>query len=157
MMTKELIRRGQDAPRYDIELKPLPDNYQDGPLFIDASSRGNKTRFINHSCEPNCIFEKWQREGLPIIKVVALQDIDAGTELTVDYHWGPEFECFCNSSKCRYNSERGERVEGGSKASGKRRRGAGPPEVQRQKRSAREGDRIQAMEWSQKDFSSQGP
>ena len=89
--------------------------------------------------------------------MVALQDINAGTEITVDCHWGPEFECFCNSSKCRYNSERGESVEGGSKASGKRRRGAGPPEVQRQKRSAREGDRIQAMEWSQKDFSSQGP
>ena len=34
-----------------------------------------------------CNFEKWQREGLPIIKVVVLQDIDAGTELTVDYHW----------------------------------------------------------------------
>jgi hypothetical protein len=157
MMTKELNRRDQDAPRYDIELKPLPDNYQDGPLFIDASSRGNKTRFINHSCEPNCIFEKWQREGLPIIKVVALQDIDAGTELTVDYHWGQEFECFCNSSKCRYNSEGGERVEGGSKSSGQGKRGAGPPQGQKQKKRARQGDRIKAMDWSQKDFASQGP
>ena len=93
-----------------------------------------------------CNFEKWQREGLPIIKVVALQDIDACTELTVDYHWGPEFECFCNSEKCRYNSKRGERVEGGSKSSGKGQRGAGPPEVQRQKKCAREGDRIKAMD-----------
>ena len=157
MMTKELNRRDQDAPRYDIELKPLPDNYQDGPLFIDASSRGNKTRFINHSCEPNCIFEKWQREGLPIIKVVALQDINAGTEITVDCHWGPEFECFCNSSKCRYNSEGRERVEGGTMSSGQGKRGAGPPEGQKQKKRTREGDRIKAMDWSQKDFASQGP
>ena len=147
MMTKELIRRGQDASRYDIELKPLPDNYQDGPLFIDASSRGNKTRFINHSCEPNCMFEKWQREGLPIIKVVAKQDIAAGTELTVDYHW-EEFACLCNSSKCRYNRERGKSGEAGSKAAGKR--AADPAEGPRQKR-----DRVQAMEWSQKDMASQ--
>ena len=35
-----------------------------------------------------------RHSGLPIIKVVALQDINAGTSFTVDYHWGPDFECF---------------------------------------------------------------
>ena len=68
---------------------------------------------------------KWQREGLPIIKVVAKQDIAAGTELTVDYHW-EEFACLCNSSKCRYNRERGKSGEAGSKAAGKRAADPGP-------------------------------
>ena len=86
-----------------------------------------------------------------------MQDIDAGTELTVDYHWGQEFECFCNSSKCRYHSEGGERVEGGSMSSGQGKRDAGPTEGQKQKKRTREGDRIKAMDWSQKDFASQGP
>ena len=55
-MEQVLRRRGTDAPRYDIELKPLPNTYRDGPLFIDAYSTGNKSRFINHSCDANCRF-----------------------------------------------------------------------------------------------------
>lgn len=26
---------------------------------IDPTSRGNMARFMNHSCEPNCVTEKW--------------------------------------------------------------------------------------------------
>ena len=105
---------------------------------------------MNHHCDANCRFQKWQREGLPIIKVVAMQDIAAGTELTVDYHWGPEFACFCNSSKCRYKRELGKSGQAGSKAAGKRRRDAGTPEVDRQKKSEKKG-----YQWSQMDFASQ--
>ena len=55
-------------------------------MFIDAYAYGNKSRYINHACDPNCAFEKWQRDGLPIIKVMALQDMCAGTELTAQFN-----------------------------------------------------------------------
>ena len=31
----------------------------DGGEFIDASMRGNLARYINHSCNPNCLTQKW--------------------------------------------------------------------------------------------------
>ena len=89
-------------------------------MFIDAYAHGNKSRYINHACDPNCALEKWQREGLPIIKVMALEDMCAGTELTVSYNWGPEFQCHCGSKKCRYKREEPEHDEGS--ASGKERK-----------------------------------
>lgn len=119
-LESDLLSRGNEAMRYDIELKPLPDGFKGGPMFIDAYAHGNKSRYINHACDPNCALEKWQREGLPIIKVMALQDMCAGTELTVSYNWGPEFQCHCGSKKCRYKREEPEHDEGS--ASGKERK-----------------------------------
>jgi hypothetical protein len=26
---------------------------------IDATFKGNSSRFLNHSCDPNCVLEKW--------------------------------------------------------------------------------------------------
>lgn len=31
----------------------------DGNEFIDAQKKGNLARFINHSCRPNCVTQKW--------------------------------------------------------------------------------------------------
>ncbi len=31
----------------------------DTGLLIDARYKGNHARFINHSCDPNCILHKW--------------------------------------------------------------------------------------------------
>ena len=43
------------------------------------------TRFINHSCDPNCTAEKWQVGGELCIAITARQHISANEELTYDY------------------------------------------------------------------------
>jgi hypothetical protein len=32
-------------------------------LVIDATTDGNKARFLNHSCQPSCSLEKWMVHG----------------------------------------------------------------------------------------------
>lgn len=73
--------------------------------IIDAHSMGNSTRFINHSCEPNCIIEKWVVNAYPCLAIFANRDIDAGDDLTYDYKFvsyngDSREECLCCSSKC---------------------------------------------------------
>ena len=46
----------------------------DNNRMIDAGPKGNVARFMNHSCDPNCITQKWSvggdtRVGLFAIKV----------------------------------------------------------------------------------------
>ena len=147
-LQSDLLSRGHEAMRYDIELKPLPDGFKGGPMVIDAFAHGNKSRYINHACEPNCALEKWQREGLPIIKVMALQDLCAGTELTVSYNWGPEFQCHCGSKKCRYKRLEPQCEEGGASGQGRKNTNGDDEDGSRPKRR-----RIERMEstdlWSQ--------
>ncbi|MEK6246698.1 MAG: SET domain-containing protein-lysine N-methyltransferase [Planctomycetales bacterium] len=66
-------------------------------------------RFLNHCCEPNCELE-WsdlladsQVSSQHRVFVIALQDIQAGEELTIDYHWPAEaaIPCYCESPNCR--------------------------------------------------------
>src|SRR5687767_3203682 len=74
---------------------------------IDAAIGGNISRFINHSCDPNCV--AWI-EGQHIW-IDALRDIRAGEELAYDYEYDflPEYTvedlefygCKCGSRKCR--------------------------------------------------------
>ncbi len=74
---------------------------------IDALHGGNSSRWINHSCEPNC--EADEVDGRVFIK--ALQDLHPGEELFYDYglvideRYTPklkkEFACYCGSPQCR--------------------------------------------------------
>ena len=52
---------------------------------IDPTTKGNLARFINHSCDPNCISEKWHVLGETAIGIFARRDIAAGEELSFDY------------------------------------------------------------------------
>ncbi len=73
-------------------------------LYIDASNFGNKSRFINHSCLPNCQFETWYVDNKPRLIVVATFAIDQGTHLTVSYMdstWN--IPCFCGECDGNYN------------------------------------------------------
>jgi len=79
---------------------------EDGRV-IDALYGGNSSRWINHSCEPNC--ETDESNGRVFIK--ALQDLSPGEELfydyglTIDERYTPklkkEFACYCGSPFCR--------------------------------------------------------
>lgn len=52
---------------------------------IDAARYGNKTRFINHSCNPNVVAKVVLVNMVHRIGFWALQDIKAGQELFFDY------------------------------------------------------------------------
>jgi SET domain-containing protein len=80
----------------------------DDGRVIDAGVRGNAARWINHSCEPNCVpFE--DEDGRVFIE--AKRKIRRGEELSYDYRLTVEgrlskreraqYACRCGSAKCR--------------------------------------------------------
>jgi len=70
---------------------------------VDASKCGNASRFINHSCEPNCELQRWRVGDEIRIGIFAIHDIQKNEELTYDYQLSAvqSFECRCGSNKCR--------------------------------------------------------
>ncbi|XP_004298060.1 PREDICTED: histone-lysine N-methyltransferase ASHR3-like [Fragaria vesca subsp. vesca] len=71
---------------------------------IDATFKGNPSRFLNHSCDPNCVLEKWEVEGETRVGVFAARSIEVGEALTYDYRFvqfGPEVKCYCGASNCQ--------------------------------------------------------
>lgn len=72
---------------------------------IDATTRGNISRFINHSCDPNAETQKWTVNGELRIGFFSTRHIDAGEELTFDYQfqrYGKEAQkCYCEAATCR--------------------------------------------------------
>ena len=79
----------------------------DEDRVIDARVGGNSSRWINHSCDPNC--EADDRNGRIFIR--ALRDIRSGEELHYDYgliideRYTPrlkaEYPCWCGNAGCR--------------------------------------------------------
>ncbi|CAN6482486.1 unnamed protein product [Victoria cruziana] len=73
-------------------------------FIIDATFKGNASRFLNHSCDPNCKLEKWQVDGETRVGVFASKGIEVGVPLTYDYrfvHFGHYIECCCGASNCQ--------------------------------------------------------
>jgi histone-lysine N-methyltransferase SUV39H len=108
----------------------LPDGRElshDDCYVVDGQYMGGPTRFINHSCEPNCrqYTVSYDKNNLLLYNLAffAYTDIPAGTELTFDYMDQDELEiedailqretnmsdpakkdwirCNCGSVKCR--------------------------------------------------------
>ena len=79
----------------------------DDGRVIDAKVGGNSSRWINHSCQPNC--EADEESGRVFIK--ALRNILAGEELFYDYgliidakytkKLKAEYPCWCGAKSCR--------------------------------------------------------
>lgn len=91
-----------------------PDNFHtfffslESGKIIDGGRIGNKARWINHSCEPNC--EAREEEGR--VFIYALRDIEEGEELNYDYALVLDvrhtpaikkaYECRCGTKTCRH-------------------------------------------------------
>ncbi len=102
---EEAVRRHQDRP--GDESHTMFFELADGGV-IDGWVGGNSSRWINHSCDPNCT----AREERGRIVVRARREIPAGEELTFDYRLGREdddedpdgdavYACACGSARCR--------------------------------------------------------
>jgi SET domain-containing protein len=79
----------------------------DDDTVVDAAVGGNEARFINHSCEPNCVavIERGR------VWIEALHNIQPGRELVYDYQyersgryrasWRALYACHCGAPSCR--------------------------------------------------------
>lgn len=92
----------EDSVPYHTLLFTIEDD-----LVVDGGVRGNLSRYINHSCDPNCTSVIEDRR----IYIDSLRDIQPGEEITFDYqmiiqgrHTAAEkrrFPCRCGASNCR--------------------------------------------------------
>uniref|UniRef100_A0A8C5HVB7 Nuclear receptor binding SET domain protein 2 n=1 Tax=Gouania willdenowi TaxID=441366 RepID=A0A8C5HVB7_GOUWI len=76
----------------------------DKDRIIDAGPKGNYSRFMNHSCQPNCETQKWTVNGDTRVGLFAVCDISAGTELTFNYNLdclgNEKTACRCGAPNC---------------------------------------------------------
>lgn len=105
----------------------IADFTKDTCYVVDGQHMGGPTRFINHSCEPNCrqftVSSNKHDYRVYDLAFFAMEDIPAGTELTFDYQDKDEQEewdaiqqreealrdprnagrqrCNCGATKCR--------------------------------------------------------
>ena len=75
---------------------------------IDGSDGGNDTRFINHSCHPNCVaVEAYDEADELVVEIRAKRRIQVGEELYLDYALVvddavlPDYVCLCGERVCR--------------------------------------------------------
>jgi len=76
----------------------------DEDSIVDATMTGNLARFMNHSCDPNCIAKIIEEEGKKKIVIYSCRDISQGEEITYDYKFPLEEDkipCRCGTAKCR--------------------------------------------------------
>lgn len=67
---------------------------------LDGSRGGNGTHYINHSCAPNAFMQILYDH----ILFIALRDIKAGEEITIDYETTlhpDDKRCICGAAVCR--------------------------------------------------------
>lgn len=76
----------------------------DNDVIVDATRKGSLARFVNHSCDPNCVSRIISHAGSKKVVLYAKRDIAAGEELSYDYKFPIEdhkIPCHCGVATCR--------------------------------------------------------
>ena len=90
LFTQKPFSRGQLVVEYTGKLLPSEEAYRRGGKYlfevnskwiVDGKGRENISRYINHSCRPNC---EPRTRGMRIL-IYARRSIKPGEELTYDY------------------------------------------------------------------------
>lgn len=95
-ITGDLITDDSRDPNYTFEM--------DEETQLDPHE---PFRFLNHCCEPNCEFDSFEVTGpdggFAPLYLIALRNIRAGEELTIDYNWPANhaIPCHCSAAACR--------------------------------------------------------
>ena len=112
---KRLKSLGITDPCYIVTYKEHMPNGRILMTNIDATTRGNITRFVNHSCLPNTVMLPVRIDSiLPRLCLFACKDVGVGDELCFSYFGksGAEVaaapggvslggkQCLCNSKNC---------------------------------------------------------
>jgi hypothetical protein len=100
------VHRRMEAQRYNTpQDKDFYIMELDNGVFVDGKVKGSTSRYINHSCDPNCELQRWVVKGYPRIGIFAIRDICAGEPLSYDYQFDTNeaeaFKCYCGTDKCR--------------------------------------------------------
>ena len=77
----------------------------DDDRVLDATMSGNMARYINHSCDPNCVTEVVEVDRDLHIIIFANRRIGRGEELSYDYKFDYEDDnrlpCMCGAQNCK--------------------------------------------------------
>ena len=83
--------------------------------YIDAREKGGLSRFINHSCDPNCQLQRTNVAGDMRIAIVAIKPVLKGDFLCYDYQFdtkhASKFKCACGAPRCRGTMKGGKEYE----------------------------------------------
>ncbi|KAE9058559.1 hypothetical protein PF007_g31257 [Phytophthora fragariae] len=106
--TGEIIR-SSTYRRREMELNGVTNYYGmaiNNNEVIDARAFGGIARFANHSCQPNCVVERWDVNGEICCGFFAKTLIENNEEITIDYGGGNTTatrrkKCMCKKAGCR--------------------------------------------------------
>jgi len=107
----EIIDAKTKKERLDVWAREHPNDpnfyimHLESGWYIDARVKGSLSRFINHSCEPNCKLAPLNVAGHTRVSIVSTRNIAPGEFLSYDYQFdtkdSDKFVCRCGSSQCR--------------------------------------------------------
>ena len=119
----------------------------DANRMIDAGPKGNNARFVNHSCDPNCMTQKWTVNGDTRVGLFALEDIKGGTELTFNYQFEAMGDvkkpCLCGAKNC--SGWIGEKVSRGGNSN--QEGGGNAKELKQKKKTKKKFKPVQQKIW----------